>query len=600
MPDVDPTHYRLNDLKLRWQQDPSSRLFLQLADEHRKLGQHPEAVAVLEQGLEHRPNDLSALVALGRCRLELEKVSEAIEPLETVVSRDPTHIVASKLLIEAHLQQGDTEKAAERLRTYRLLNDRDPELAHLEYRLKRLQEEDEYETPTVAGGELPGGPGEDGDVEEPGEDGDVEEPGEASPESSEPELPEPGWSEPELSEPELQESEPELELPEPEPEPESSEPESFEPESSEPVPVPAPSEPEPARAAASAADLFQLPRDSPPSPDLGALWEQLPEPEPAPPDPFLGLVSLDSGRHWEILSEEGIFAFPGALAGNGGDAAVSPTEAPSVESELAKPLSTETAARPATLVSEPVAEADSIELEAEAVEPVDRVTESVVEPESIDLEAEAAEPAAEEQRPEDTGAADLPIAGIVGAGVAAGAAALAGVSEARASTSESELASEAAGERATTEAMEDRDEEAPVELDAPEEPAVEEPPTSGLIAAEPEPAEGPAAEPESAKESPTATLGELYLKQGHQEEAKKIFRQVLEQDPDNRLALENLARLDPRRSTPLTAADLLAVRTAGGRIPEGLTAKKVLVLGNYSKQLRAAARRRPGMGADGI
>ena len=38
----------------------------------------------------------------------------------------------------------------------------------------------------------------------------------------------------------------------------------------------------------------------------------------------------------------------------------------------------------------------------------------------------------------------------------------------------------------------------------------------------------------------------------------------------------------------LTAADLLAVKSASGRIPEGLTAKKVLVLGNYVKHLRAA------------
>ena len=124
MPEVDPTH--LNELKLRWEQDPSSRIFLQLADEHRKLGQVDEAVAVLEKGLEHRPDDLSALVALGRCRLELEQLEEASELLETVVTRDPTHIVANKLLLDAHLQLGDAEKAAPRLETYRLLNARDP------------------------------------------------------------------------------------------------------------------------------------------------------------------------------------------------------------------------------------------------------------------------------------------------------------------------------------------------------------------------------------------------------------------------------------------------------------------------------------------
>lgn len=140
MPDAGQ-NYRLDDLKLRWERDPSSRLFLQLADEHRKLGQPLEAVTVLEKGLEHRPNDLSALVALGRCRLELDQVNEAVAALETVISRDPTHIVANKLLLDAYLQQGDVERAQARLETYRLLNGRDPELDHLEYRLERLREE---------------------------------------------------------------------------------------------------------------------------------------------------------------------------------------------------------------------------------------------------------------------------------------------------------------------------------------------------------------------------------------------------------------------------------------------------------------------------
>lgn len=41
----------------------------------------------------------------------------------------------------------------------------------------------------------------------------------------------------------------------------------------------------------------------------------------------------------------------------------------------------------------------------------------------------------------------------------------------------------------------------------------------------------------------TVTLGQLYLQQGHREEAEQIFRQVLERDPGNATAQEALARV---------------------------------------------------------
>ena len=305
MPDVDPTHYRLNDLKLRWRQDPSSRLFLQLADEHRKLGEHAEAVAVLEQGLEHRPNDLSALVALGRCRLDLELADEAIEPLETVVSRDPTHIVASKLLIEAHLQRGDVEKAGDRLRTYRLLNDRDPELNHLEYRLQKLQDAEEQEAPTVAGGELAGEPdeidaeaaGDDGsapaaeDVESQAADAETVEAEERSEESLFVLEPEPEPDEVEVVEDEVEvveddSAEPMAASDEPEPEasdlaePELAEAESAPPQAEESEPA----APEPAES-----DLaFQ--------PEEAAAAEPEPAPEVSPPEVETDLFQLVGGQ----------------------------------------------------------------------------------------------------------------------------------------------------------------------------------------------------------------------------------------------------------------------------------------------------------------
>ncbi len=562
MPDADSIHYRLDDLKLRWRQDPSSRLFLQLADEHRKLSQHEQAIEVLEQGLEHRPNDLSALVALGRCRLELERVEAAVEPLETVLSRDPTHIVASKLLIEAHLQLGDATKAADRLLTYRLLNDRDPELDHLEYRLQRLRSEDEEEASTVVAGEL-AGELEDGDDDEDTEVAPAGEVEETVAEAADIVVAEKPWM---------------------------------------------------VRPPASGADLFDLSGDLPPAPDLGALWEHLARLSPTPAEPFGGLSSLGVADHWDLLSQEGIFDSPGAAAadgnlpllplrGNGGTAAVT-LPAPELEAPAEDPP-TEPILPPAAVAAPEMRDepTSAAAVESEAVmapaEPAERRMAAVPEePEALMPEepeatlpeepeatlpgvpeaapgAASAGSVAEDQRPAST-VVDTGLASVAEAPVEAEAPV-----DAKA-VPEASAATEYPAELADTEA-------APVapSTPVPATPDVESAPPSTDIEI-------------AGEESATATLGELYLKQGHREEAERIFNRVLAQDPGNHAALEGLERLGKRRSKPLSAADLLAVRTASGRIPEGLTAKKVLVLDNYVKHIRAAAQHSRAGGAPSV
>ena len=51
--------------------------------------------------------------------------------------------------------------------------------------------------------------------------------------------------------------------------------------------------------------------------------------------------------------------------------------------------------------------------------------------------------------------------------------------------------------------------------------------------------------PRPAEPAATATLGELYLRQGHLGEAERIFREVLRREPDNAAAREGLARSSP-------------------------------------------------------
>jgi tetratricopeptide (TPR) repeat protein len=76
---------RLTQLKNRWDADPTSRVFLQLAEEYRHQGRVKEALEVLDRGLKEHPGYLSALVAKGRCHLELGEPEPARAVLERVV-----------------------------------------------------------------------------------------------------------------------------------------------------------------------------------------------------------------------------------------------------------------------------------------------------------------------------------------------------------------------------------------------------------------------------------------------------------------------------------------------------------------------------------
>ena len=149
------------------------------------------------------------------------------------------------------------------------------------------------------------------------------------------------------------------------------------------------------------------------------------------------------------------------------------------------------------------------------------------------------------------------------------------------------------------------------------EPAAPEPaaPTFDSIETAPEPPEGAIEPPQPAASEPTApaddlddtasspataTLGELYLRQGHFEEAANIFRQVLAKDPVNTAARDGLDKIEAREaarksmSAPgeateetkaVTAEELLAQYASPASL-RGLTAKKIVVLDSYLKHLR--------------
>jgi len=130
----------LTQLRARWESDPSSRIFLQLAEEYRHQGRVREALEVLERGLREHPGYLSALVAKGRCLLELGEPEQSRAVLERVVKQDATQMVANKLLVRAYIETSEPERARERLDLYTLLNDSDPEIEELRRRLRAMDQ----------------------------------------------------------------------------------------------------------------------------------------------------------------------------------------------------------------------------------------------------------------------------------------------------------------------------------------------------------------------------------------------------------------------------------------------------------------------------
>src|SRR5215471_18265425 len=97
---------RIESLRRRVQQDPSSIAFAQLAEECRRAGQLQEAVDTARAGLEIHPSYHSARTTLGRALLELSEFADAEREFEQVLKSAPENLAAIKGLAEAHHQQG--------------------------------------------------------------------------------------------------------------------------------------------------------------------------------------------------------------------------------------------------------------------------------------------------------------------------------------------------------------------------------------------------------------------------------------------------------------------------------------------------------------
>ena len=135
---------RIERLRPRVQQDPSSIAFAQLAEEYRRAGQLQEAVDTSRAGLEKHPAYHSARVTLGRALLELSQFQDAQRELEQVLKHAPENLAAIKGLAEAHHRQGSLVEALAQYRAALAIARLDPDL---EQTVKELARKVDVESP---------------------------------------------------------------------------------------------------------------------------------------------------------------------------------------------------------------------------------------------------------------------------------------------------------------------------------------------------------------------------------------------------------------------------------------------------------------------
>ncbi|MEK6690925.1 MAG: tetratricopeptide repeat protein [Nitrospirota bacterium] len=98
--------------------DPSSKLFIPLAEEYRRSGMLDEAIQVLSDCLKANPNYMTARVSLGKMLLEKGNIMEAQIEFEKVVQAVPDNLFAHKKLAEIYQKIGDMENL---LKEYKII-----------------------------------------------------------------------------------------------------------------------------------------------------------------------------------------------------------------------------------------------------------------------------------------------------------------------------------------------------------------------------------------------------------------------------------------------------------------------------------------------
>ena len=87
-------------LSERYNKDPKSKIFVQLADAYRKSNMIDEALEILNKGLAFNPNYPLAYLILGKCYFDKRMYEKAKESFGKTLNYDPQNIVALRMLAQ--------------------------------------------------------------------------------------------------------------------------------------------------------------------------------------------------------------------------------------------------------------------------------------------------------------------------------------------------------------------------------------------------------------------------------------------------------------------------------------------------------------------
>lgn len=137
----------IEKLKEKVAKDPSSTMFVPLAEEYRKAGKFDEAISVLKSGIERQPAYTSARTALGKIYLTKGMLDEAKKEFEQVIKTAPGNLFAHRKLADISVALGDTAAAIKEFRHVMTLNPLDEEAQGILSKLERGEPVGEIKKP---------------------------------------------------------------------------------------------------------------------------------------------------------------------------------------------------------------------------------------------------------------------------------------------------------------------------------------------------------------------------------------------------------------------------------------------------------------------
>jgi tetratricopeptide (TPR) repeat protein len=131
--------------------NPTSRLFVPLAEEYLKSDMPDEAILVLVDGIKNHPTYVAARVMLGKIYLQKKQIAEAKKEFEQVIEVNPENILAGKKLTAIYQSEREIQKAFDLCKKILMIDPSDKEtkvlLSSLEQELASLPKPESIPTP---------------------------------------------------------------------------------------------------------------------------------------------------------------------------------------------------------------------------------------------------------------------------------------------------------------------------------------------------------------------------------------------------------------------------------------------------------------------